>query len=287
MSPLRQRHGGVGRAPTAKILPIFGWAALASLLVASLVGYVVLRANDALSLSDRYVFLFWTYLPAAGVGVLGAIGWMAVVRRLFPNIAPSDVFAVGLGASALGLGTVRVLIRGIYFSEWGIESPHLALLIRVGQFLLVTVVAVAITAIVRRLVLNRSQLVIGVAITLVALAVPLFSNRRDSEPLGRLESFDRPPRTAIVVLAGFDGMSWTVADRELRNGRMPNLSGQQLYEKVAEERPELLRSFVFATGDLMRRETTDFLGRVPNRILMKPLEVETVRRVLSQALDAS
>ena len=65
--------------------------------------------------------------------------------------------------------------------------------------------------------------------------------------------------------------------------RMPNLSGPQLYERVAAERPDLLRRFVFATGDLMRQETATFLQGLPNRILTKPLEVETVRRVLAQA----
>ena len=68
---------------------------------------------------------------------------------------------------------------------------------------------------------------------------------------------------------------------------MPNVDGQQLYEKVAEERPELLRRFVFATGDLMRQDTLSFLEGLPNRILTKPLEIETVRRVLCQALDAA
>lgn len=69
--------------------------------------------------------------------------------------------------------------------------------------------------------------------------------------------------------------------------RMPNLSGRQLYERVSEERPDLLRRFVFATGDLMRQETQGFLQGLPNRVLTKPLEQETVRRVLSKALDAA
>jgi len=67
---------------------------------------------------------------------------------------------------------------------------------------------------------------------------------------------------------------------------MPNLNGQQLYERVAEERPEMLRRFVFATGDLVRAETVEFLQGLPNRILTKPLEIETVRRVLNQAVEA-
>jgi PAS domain S-box-containing protein len=69
--------------------------------------------------------------------------------------------------------------------------------------------------------------------------------------------------------------------------RMPNLSGQQLYEKVAGERPEMLRRFVFSTGDLAREQTLAFLQGLPNRILTKPLEVETVRRVLTQAVADS
>ena len=68
---------------------------------------------------------------------------------------------------------------------------------------------------------------------------------------------------------------------------MPNLSGQQLYEKVAAERPDLLRRFVFATGDLARPDTLSFLEGLPNRFLTKPLDVETVRRVLTQALGSA
>ncbi len=67
--------------------------------------------------------------------------------------------------------------------------------------------------------------------------------------------------------------------------RMPRVDGRQLYERVAEDHPEMLRRFVFSTGDLVRRETIEFLERMPNRILTKPLAVETVRRVVTQALE--
>jgi CheY-like chemotaxis protein len=76
-------------------------------------------------------------------------------------------------------------------------------------------------------------------------------------------------------------------DLILTDMRMPKLDGRQLYERIAETRPELLRRFVFATGDLVREETVSFLEQLPNRILTKPLEVETVRRVLTQALAAA
>jgi len=96
---------------------------------------------------------------------------------------------------------------------------------------------------------------------------------------------------AEVTLARDGGEAWERLsghsfDLVVTDLLMPNLSGQQLYERVAEERPELLRRIVFATGDLVREETMAFLEGLPNRILTKPLEVETVRRVLGQAVRA-
>jgi hypothetical protein len=49
----------------------------------------------------------------------------------------------------------------------------------------------------------------------------------------------------------------------------------------------MLRRFVFATGDLVRQDSVAFLQELPNRILTKPLELETVRRILSQVVAAS
>ncbi len=83
---------------------------------------------------------------------------------------------------------------------------------------------------------------------------------------------------AWEFLAGAD-FDLVVADL-----RMPKLDGQELYQRVAEERPEMIHRFVFSTGDLVRQETLRFLENVPNRILTKPLDMETVRRVLGQAV---
>jgi two-component system NtrC family sensor kinase len=69
--------------------------------------------------------------------------------------------------------------------------------------------------------------------------------------------------------------------------RMPNLDGRALYERVVEERPSMVRRFVFATGDLVRQESLKFLEGLPNRILAKPLDVENVRRVLVQVVAGS
>ncbi len=68
--------------------------------------------------------------------------------------------------------------------------------------------------------------------------------------------------------------------------RMPRMDGQELYERVAEEMPEMIRRFVFATGDMASDATLAFLNGLPNGILVKPLQVETVRHVLGKALSS-
>jgi two-component system NtrC family sensor kinase len=68
--------------------------------------------------------------------------------------------------------------------------------------------------------------------------------------------------------------------------RMPELDGRALYERVVAERPEMIRRFVFATGDLVRPETLQFLESLPGRVIRKPLDVDAIRRVLGQVLPA-
>jgi CheY-like chemotaxis protein len=69
--------------------------------------------------------------------------------------------------------------------------------------------------------------------------------------------------------------------------RMPRMDGQELYERAAAEMPGMIRKFVFATGDMASETTLAFLDGLPNGILVKPLQVETVRHVLCKALSRS
>jgi len=115
----------------------------------------------------------------------------------------------------------------------------------------------------------------------------------EDEPMV-LELFDRLlSREGVEVTLAHDGEeAWAELNAQdfdlvVADLCMPNVSGQEFYERVAEERPELLCRFVFATGDLARKETLAFLEGLPNRILTKPLEVETMRRTLTQALSSS
>jgi len=114
----------------------------------------------------------------------------------------------------------------------------------------------------------------------------------EDEP-GLLDIYDRVLRSAgaTVTLARDGEQAWEQLSADdfeydliVTDLLMPNLNGRQLYERVAEERPDLLRRFVFTTGDLAREDTLDFLEGLPNRILSKPLQVETVTQVLSQAM---
>ena len=97
---------------------------------------------------------------------------------------------------------------------------------------------------------------------------------------------------ATVTLAHDGEEAWsrileTDFDLVVADLRMPNLDGRALYERVVEEKPSMVRRFVFATGDLVRQESLKFLEGLPNRILAKPLDVDDVRRVLVQVVAAT
>jgi two-component system NtrC family sensor kinase len=138
--------------------------------------------------------------------------------------------------------------------------------------------------------------VLEVETTLPAASTRPLAGRRvlvaEDEPLV-LDLFSRLLKAdgATVTLARDGEEAWsrmleTDFDLIVADLRMPNLDGRALYERVVEEKPSMVRRFVFATGDLVRQESLKFLEGLPNRILAKPLDVENVRRVLVQAVAA-
>ncbi len=56
--------------------------------------------------------------------------------------------------------------------------------------------------------------------------------------------------------------------------RMPDMSGQQLYEHLAREHPEILDRLLFITGDTVMPEIHDFLEQAGKPCLMKPFALE-------------
>jgi CheY-like chemotaxis protein len=68
---------------------------------------------------------------------------------------------------------------------------------------------------------------------------------------------------------------------------MPGLTGIDLHERVARERPELAGCFVFITGGTYTARTRDYLARVPNLCLDKPVDVAQVLAAIERVAGES
>ena len=66
--------------------------------------------------------------------------------------------------------------------------------------------------------------------------------------------------------------------------KMPGMSGQELYAKVRELNPSLSRRMIFATGDVLSKETHRFLDDSGNSYLQKPFELEAIRKAVNEVL---
>jgi signal transduction histidine kinase/CheY-like chemotaxis protein len=90
----------------------------------------------------------------------------------------------------------------------------------------------------------------------------------------------------VLAGAGYDVESTTLSRRALvmieRTGydavicdvKMPELSGQELYGRVCQIRPEMARRFVFITGDIDGEDTREFLADSHCSYFMKPFNLE-------------
>ncbi len=66
--------------------------------------------------------------------------------------------------------------------------------------------------------------------------------------------------------------------------RMPDMTGQEMYEALARQRPEMLDKLIFITADTMTPEVQEFLGRVGNPCLYKPFSVSSVVEAVREVL---
>lgn len=80
-------------------------------------------------------------------------------------------------------------------------------------------------------------------------------------------------------------------DAVITDLRMPAMNGRELYEALVQEYPDLARRVIFATGDLVARQTTEFLQSTGNPFLEKPFSirslVEALRRIEPQNSTSS
>ena len=63
---------------------------------------------------------------------------------------------------------------------------------------------------------------------------------------------------------------------------MAGLTGMDIYEKIAHERPGMERRIVFVSGGAHTARTRAFLSKVPNRCLSKPFAPEGLSSILAQ-----
>ncbi len=65
---------------------------------------------------------------------------------------------------------------------------------------------------------------------------------------------------------------------------MPEISGTELYEKVAVAAPELLDRFVFMTGGVFSAEILAFLERIPNPCIEKPFDIVALTALIEERI---
>ena len=65
---------------------------------------------------------------------------------------------------------------------------------------------------------------------------------------------------------------------------MPELSGMDVYDVLAVERPTIAARFVFITGGTFTERAATFLGRVPNRRLDKPFAIDALETAMAETI---
>ncbi len=67
---------------------------------------------------------------------------------------------------------------------------------------------------------------------------------------------------------------------------MPEISGQELYARVAESHPDIANRFVFITGGAFTAEAMLFAKKVENTIIEKPFTPTQLRDLVSRMVGS-
>ena len=76
-----------------------------------------------------------------------------------------------------------------------------------------------------------------------------------------------------------------VYDVILSDLKMPYVSGIELHDRLARERPELFRRLIVMTGDVASPEAADLLARTDRPVIEKPFELAELARVIGRVAD--
>lgn len=62
--------------------------------------------------------------------------------------------------------------------------------------------------------------------------------------------------------------------------RMPNYSGVELHDWLAEHRPDLFAGLIITTGDLASPALREFVARTPRPLIEKPFELAVIAQLI-------
>jgi len=65
--------------------------------------------------------------------------------------------------------------------------------------------------------------------------------------------------------------------------RTPSMSGIEMYQQLEREDPELVKKFIFTTGDVMSGNIREFLEKTGRLYLPKPFTPEELRNIVIKA----
>ncbi|MBI4550942.1 MAG: response regulator [Candidatus Latescibacteria bacterium] len=87
--------------------------------------------------------------------------------------------------------------------------------------------------------------------------------------------------------SGVDGLKRATAEKYdllLLDIRLPDVDGVTLFQKLRDDRPDLARHTIFITGDTIGEHTHVFLERTGNPSLVKPFDIDVVRRLVAKTV---
>lgn len=100
-----------------------------------------------------------------------------------------------------------------------------------------------------------------------------------------------PLHTVVVAPGGREALEILAHDRKfdvvLCDLIMPRMTGMELFEKVEKECPELAKRFVFITGGAITPKVDEFVGRVSNPTIKKPMATGKLLNLINSIVQDS
>jgi signal transduction histidine kinase len=94
---------------------------------------------------------------------------------------------------------------------------------------------------------------------------------------------------AKVVTSGSDALALLMNDPNaesfdviLCDLHMPDISGMELHQKLADNRPAIAERMIFMTGGTFTERSREFVHRVPNPCVDKPIDVQQLRELVAK-----